>query len=410
MIDSRLKSLGVAFCPTARLYRAAGKSLLIFSFLVVATLRTTVAAEGLKSIFNGKSLEGWEERGQAVWKIENGMIRGESGQGGHGWLCTKKIYGDFVLELEVKLESGNSGVQVRSHLKPNDVMVGYQIEVDSSKRAWSGGLYEQGRRGWLQNLTNNGPARMAFKTNNWNRYRIVCRGDSIRSWVNGVPATDYLDAMDIDGIIALQVHAGKNVQVAFRNIRLDDLGHRAWKPLWDGKTLQGWHQIGKGTWEIVDGVIRGTHAPEEKEFGHLVSDGIYRDFVVRLKYKAVSGNSGLYFRIEEKGFSGVSGFQAEIDPEKDAGGLYETNGRSWVSQPGPEDVKRWYKPDQWNTMTVFAHGGRVAVDVNGFRTAELMDDPGRREGKLALQLHGGQKGDVFFKDIEMLGEPEPPAK
>ena len=136
----------------------------------------------------------------------------------------------------------------------------------------------------------------------------------------------------------------------------------------------------------------------------MVTDKVFKDFTVRLKYKAVTGNSGLYFRIEEKGFSGVSGFQAEIDPQMDAGGLYETNGRSWVSQPKPADVKKWYRPNEWNTMTVSAHGRRIAVDVNGFRTAELVDDPGRLEGKLALQVHGGQEGDVWFKDIEILSE------
>ena len=72
-------------------------------------------------------------------------------------------------------------------------MVGYQIEVDPSARAWSGGLYEQGRRGWLQNLEKNEVARKAFKTGDWNKYRIACIGDSIKSWVNDVPAADYID-------------------------------------------------------------------------------------------------------------------------------------------------------------------------------------------------------------------------
>ena len=174
-----------------------------------------------------------------------------------------------------------------------------------------------------------------------------------------------------------------------------------WRPLWDGKTLDGWHAIGKGDWKIIDGAIRGTHPKQEKEFGHLVSDNVYNDFSVRLKYKAVKGNSGLYFRIEEKGFSGVTGFQAEIDPEKDAGGLYETNGRSWVSQPKPEDVKRWFKPGEWNEMTVSAHGGHIIVQVNGIKSAELKNDPGRRSGKFALQVHGGQDCEVWFKDIEI---------
>jgi len=174
-----------------------------------------------------------------------------------------------------------------------------------------------------------------------------------------------------------------------------------WQPLWDGKTLAGWHIIGKGEWRIMDRAIRGTHPRSESEFGHLVTDKVYGDFTVRLKYKAVKGNSGLYFRIEEKGFSGVSGFQAEIDPEHDAGGLYETNGRSWVSQPKPADVKRWYKPGEWNEMTVSAREGHIVVHVNGIKSAELKDDPGRRKGKLALQLHAGQDCEVWFKDLEI---------
>jgi hypothetical protein len=172
--------------------------------------------------------------------------------------------------------------------------------------------------------------------------------------------------------------------------------------LWDGQTLNGWHIIGQGDWKIEDGVIHATHARDVKEFGHLVTDKIFSDFTVRLKYKALKGNSGLYFRIEEKGASGVSGFQAEIDAEKDAGGLYETNGRTWVSQPSPEDVKKWFKPQDWNTMSVSAHGGRIAVEVNGHRTAELLNDKGRAEGKLALQLHANLDCNLYFKDIEIL--------
>jgi hypothetical protein len=174
--------------------------------------------------------------------------------------------------------------------------------------------------------------------------------------------------------------------------------------LWDGKTLKGWHVIGQGEWKVENGAIVGRNIPS-RDFGHLVSDKSYKDFTVRVVYKAIKGNSGLYFRIKEAGFSGVSGFQAEIDPEKDAGGLYETNGRSWVSQPRPADVKKWYKPGEWNEMTVSAHGGNIVVKVNGMVSAELKDDPGPfREGPFALQVHGGQDVEAMFKTIELLDE------
>ena len=127
---------------------------------------------------------------------------------------------------------------------------------------------------------------------------------------------------------------------------------------------------------------------------------------MRLKFKAVQGNSGLYFRVDKvKGAVGVHGFQAEIDPANDVGGLYETGGRAWVVQPTPEQVKKYFKPGQWNQMTVTAEGRHVVVHVNGQKTAELKDDPGRLEGHIALQLHGGQDMHVEFQDIEIRVKP-----
>jgi hypothetical protein len=174
------------------------------------------------------------------------------------------------------------------------------------------------------------------------------------------------------------------------------------KPLWDGQTWHGWHPIGKGRWRIEQGAIHATHPRSEKEYGHLVSDRSFTNFTVRLKFKSVTGNSGLYFRVEEKGWSGVSGFQAEIDPQSDVGGLYETNGRGWVVQPKAADVKEWFKPGDWNEMKVEAAGDRITVYINGQKAAQLPDDErGRAHGKLALQLHGNQDVDVWFKEIEI---------
>lgn len=174
------------------------------------------------------------------------------------------------------------------------------------------------------------------------------------------------------------------------------------RQLWDGKTFNGWHTIGSGKWEIVDGAIRGTHSKNDKEFGHLVTDNTFKDFTVRLKFKAARGNSGLYFRVEEKGYSGVSGFQAEIDAAQDVGGIYETNGRGWVVKPKPDDVQKWFKPGEWNNMEVRAREGNIVVKINGIKTAELTADAGRVEGKIALQVHANLDCDLWFKDIEIL--------
>src|SRR5947208_1221275 len=101
-------------------------------------------AEGWITLFDGKDLRAFHPRGQGDFKVQDGIIVGKTGKGGHGWLCTAREYGDFILELEVMAVNGNSGVQIRSHFDSRDRMVGYQIEVDPSARAWSGGLYEQG--------------------------------------------------------------------------------------------------------------------------------------------------------------------------------------------------------------------------------------------------------------------------
>ena len=121
----------------------------------------------------------------------------------------------------------------------------------------------------------------------------------------------------------------------------------------------------------------------------------------------MKGNSGLYFRADEvKSGVGVHGFQAEIDPSKDAGGLYETGGRGWVVQPKPKDVAKWYKKGEWNTMTVSAHGRRIVVHVNGRKSAELLNDSGRTRGRIGVQLHGGMDMHVEFRKIEILSGPE----
>ena len=183
-----------------------------------------------RELFDGETLDGWRELGDARWTVEDGTLVGEVDGGSQSFLASEERFGDFVLELELRNEApGNSGVQIRSRVTGpvgGLRVVGYQVEVDPSDRSWSGGLYEEGG-GWLQDLADSPAARAAFRNGEWNRYRIECRGPRIRVWVNDVPTVDWTETRDdagaTSGVIALQVHSGDDTRVRWRNVRLLEL-------------------------------------------------------------------------------------------------------------------------------------------------------------------------------------------
>ncbi len=176
-------------------------------------------------LFDGETLAGWTPLGGARYFVEDGELRGTATDlGRNSFLVSERRFADFVLELELKNDVPcNSGVQVRSNVHPDGYVFGYQIEVDPSERAWSGGLYDESRRGWLYDLSREDQARAAFRPGAWNHYRIECIGPTIRTWVNGVPCTRFADAKDAEGVIALQVHSGKEASMRWRNVVLWEL-------------------------------------------------------------------------------------------------------------------------------------------------------------------------------------------
>ena len=212
---------------------------------MITTLLLALCQDDWTPLFNGKDLDGWVQKGgKADYKVEDGAIVGRSvPKTPNSFLCTKKDYGDFILELEFKVHpSLNSGVQIRSQCfdeaktlelggKKINVAAGrvhgYQVEIDPAARAWSGGIYDEGRRGWLADLKDNEAARKAFKAGDWNKFRVECKGDSLKTWINGVPAADLKDAVTPSGFIALQVHGvGDKTEVLdirWRDIRIQEL-------------------------------------------------------------------------------------------------------------------------------------------------------------------------------------------
>ena len=120
-------------------------------------------------LFNEIDLKNWTQTGgKAQYKVVDGAIAGIAVmETPNSFLTTKKTYRDFILEFEVYMDSDlNSGVQIRSHTDKSyrdGVMHGYQVELDPSDRAFSGGIYDEQRRGWLYPLSRNPKAQSAFK-------------------------------------------------------------------------------------------------------------------------------------------------------------------------------------------------------------------------------------------------------
>ena len=200
-------------------------------------------------LFNGKDFTGWTKRGgAATYAVENGEVIGRSVPNtSNTFLCTDKDYGDFELEYDFKISDTdfNSGVQIRSHARPEgkeERVYGYQIEIDPSPRAYTAGIYFEGgskdkdgnwirKGGWLNDLSNNEPARKAFQLGEWNHIRAVAKARRIQTWLNGVPAADFTDnddkAFTPTGFISLQVHgvgdAKDTKEVRWKNIKLKTL-------------------------------------------------------------------------------------------------------------------------------------------------------------------------------------------
>lgn len=377
-------------------------------------LFTALTAYGAQ-LFDGKTLKGWKQcNGTATYVVEKGAIVGTTAVGSpNSFLCTEKEYGDFVLEFDVWADDAlNSGVQIRSHRYAEAVgrfpagrVYGYQVEVANEKSGDSGGIYDEARRGWLHHTSTK-----ALKAGRWNKYRVEAIGDRIRTWINGEACADLVDAVDQTGFIALQVHSYKGekpAQVRWRNIRIEDRGKHSWKKLFDGISLDGFEKNGGGEWTVTDGVIAGKQTPESQKRGLLIWKQPWKDFTLRLEYKTVSGNSGVFFRMGDPDNGTEAnrmGFEVEVDPTRDAGGLQEPGrqARGWIQHTGPLAETKFFKAGEWNEMVIHAHGGRVVVHINGTKTAELRDDAGRKEGRLALQANPRQNLEVYYRNLELL--------
>ena len=376
------------------------------------------------NLFNGKDLSGWKQlNGKAKYEAQNGEIIGSTVAGEpNSFLATEGTYGDFILELEFKVDPFlNSGIQFRSESKADykDGRVhGYQYEIDPSTRAWSGGIYDEARREWLYPLEYNPSAKTAFKQNEWNTARIEAIGNTMRTFLNGIPAANLVDEATPQGFIALQVHAipkeqtpGK--QVRWRNIRIQTenlvptpldnifvantlhnvLSEQEKKNgvvlLWNGKTTDGWRGAYKekfpgNGWEIKDGVLSvlKSSGAESQNGGDIVTTNEYGAFDLQFEFKLTEGaNSGVkYFVTETEGNKGSAiGLEYQIlDDDKHPDAKLGAVGNRTIASlydliPSLKIKSGQHKIGEWNYGRIVVYpDNHVEHWLNGFKVVEYV--------------------------------------
>ncbi|MEO5914032.1 MAG: DUF1080 domain-containing protein [Luteolibacter sp.] len=409
------------------------------SLILISACTTAMAADGWSDLFNGKDLDGWVQRGgKAVYAIEDGCVVGTSTLNtSNSFMCTGRDYGDFILEYEFKVDPRlNSGVQIRSQSSssseelewdgkkiniPADRVHGYQIEIDPNpkqNRWWTGGIYDEARRGWLYPGILGGEGkqfgdqgRKIFKQGDWNKVHVEAIGDSIKTTLNGTPCASIKDSMTPSGFIALQVHAigsDKSVegsQVRWRNIRIKEVKSSAlieaparnaltaaekaagWTLLWNGKTSEGWRSahgpdFPKAGWKMEDGIlsINETGGAESAAAGDIITDKKYSDFELSVDFKITPGaNSGIKIFVDpsiNKGEGSAIGPEFQIlddvrhpdaklgrDGDRTIGSLYDM-----ITAPATKKVN---PIGEWNNARILSEGKHVTFWLNGVKTVEF---------------------------------------
>jgi hypothetical protein len=201
---------------------------LAVAYSAAAQSRLKEVNEGWVPLFNGTDLTGWVSVGAERWTVEDAAIHGVGVTKGYGYLMTDKSYKDFELSLRFKCETdGNSGVFYRTSFKPGtaDVAEGYQFEIDRTLMHHTGGIYTA-RRGWI--VWPSPENEFVIKPNDWNDYVLTVQGNHHRARLNGVQVIDFTDPFNEveDGAIALQLHAGGQANMRFKDIYIRDLSHR----------------------------------------------------------------------------------------------------------------------------------------------------------------------------------------
>ena len=177
----------------------------------------------------------------------------------------------------------------------------------------------------------------------------------------------------------------------------------SFKPLFDGKTLEGWSGD-PDLWKVEDGAIVGS--TDEKPIKHntfLATTKSYKNFILKAKFKLRNGNSGIQVRSKQSPDYVVKGYQPDIAESRYTGILYEEGGRGILADVDPKKAAEAFKRNDWNEYVITCDGPHIKLELNGVTTVDYTEksEKGATEGIIALQLHVGGKMKVWFKDVEI---------
>jgi hypothetical protein len=427
---------------------------LLIALAVLASGNVFAKNNQWTNLFNGKDLSGWKQlNGNAPFEFKNGELIGTSvSNQPNSFLVSEKQYGDFILEVEYFIDPYlNSGIQFRSLSLPeyqNGRVHGYQFELDPSSRAWSGGIYDEGRREWLYTLEYNTEAKSAFKPNAWNKARIECIGSRIRTFLNGIPTAYIIDDLTLQGFIAFQVHSiyrpeDEGKKIRWRNARIQTQNltespnssifvanflannlssqekENGYALLWDGKSTAGWRGAYKENfptkgWKIEEGILHvlPSDGGESTHGGDIVTIKKYGAFDLQFQFKLTEGaNSGIkYFVTESEGNSGSAiGLEYQLldnekHPDAKQGAAGNRTLASLYDLIPADNISRAIKPiGEWNLGRIVVYpDNRVEHYLNGYKVVEYKRGSALFQALVARSKYAGWKNFGLAKEGHIL--------
>lgn len=358
------------------------------------------AADGWLLLFDGETMFGWTEEGQAKWRVADGALVADAGQ--TGWLRSNPAFADYVFRCDFRIKKdGNSGVFIRSAKTGAPHETGYEVQI-----------WEKNEKFPTGSLVNHIKAKKAkMKPDQWQTYEIQANGDRYIIKLDGKTILDGRDAKSQMGHFGFQSNKDK---VEFRNVKVKPLNM---KSLFDGKSLSGWHEVKAAkppkeppVWSAKDGMIHVEKGP-----GQLETDGTYGNFVLQLDVNANAPgptrhpNSGVFFRGDPNGY--WSGYESQIRNEyKDGDRTKPVDWGTGAIYNRVATRKVVTNDNEFFTKTIAAYGKHISVWLNGYLVTDW-DDPrpdaptvrqGARTaaGPFSLQAHDPTTN-LDFKNIRV---------